>query len=523
MSRTKPEKREGGAARRRNLTFALLGLLALLLVVPKVVSHALFTTTSRNTGSVGAALDWTPPTVALTNPGDAIRGSVTLAATASDAETGVANVVIMYAPSASTTWTTICTDTTAPYSCALNTATLPEDYFDLRAVATDNSGYSAESLIEGVLVDNTAPTGSLNAIASPMAGVVTLGATATDAGSGVASVTIQRAPTGGTTFTTICTDIDLPYSCRFDTTQVPDGFYDFRAIVTDAAGNTTTTAKVTNRAVLNTGVSTVSVDDPGSYLRGTASLAANANATLGVASVKLQYQKTDTTTWVDICTDTTSPYGCSWNTASVVDGTYSFRALMTDAAGTVTTSATVGPAQVDNTVVRGYDVQTASGGSLGKISTGDAITLTYSRSIKLTSILAGWDGTARAVQVRVRDGVGLGLTGTDDTADVWTTTAFNTAINLGSVDLKGNFLKNNKTVAFNATMTSATTTVNGISATTITLTLGTQSSGNASSLRTSTTPASMVWSPSALATDTIGNPVSTAPVTESGATKDRDF
>ena len=57
-------------------------------------------------------------------------------------------------------------------------------------------------------------------------------------------------------------------------------------------------------------------------------------------------------------------------------------------------------------------------------------------------------------------------------------------------------------------------------ATVVTITLG--STTNSSSLRTVTTAATMVWTPSASATDLNKVPSSTAPVSELG-TLDRDF
>src|SRR5262249_36984538 len=156
------------------------------------------------------------------------------------------------------------------------------------------------------------------------------------------------------------------------------------AVVTDVAGNTTVANTIKNRVVSNV-VESVSVNNPGAYLRGTATITGNANATVGVASVKIQREVAGSTTWVDLCTDTTSPYNCTWDTTTVADGAYSFRAILTDTLGVTTTSATVGATQVDNTVVRGADVQATSGGSPGKLSAGDVITLTYSTTMRASS------------------------------------------------------------------------------------------------------------------------------------------
>jgi chitinase len=82
---------------------------------------------------------------------------------------------------------------------------------------------------------------------------VTLNATGTDTGgSGVLNAKIQRAPTGGSTWTDICTDNSSPYSCTWNTTLVTDGGYDLRAVTTDNAGNSTNSSLVVNRVVDNT-------------------------------------------------------------------------------------------------------------------------------------------------------------------------------------------------------------------------------------------------------------------------------
>ena len=58
----------------------------------------------------------------------------------------------------------------------------------------------------------------------------------------------------------------------------------------------------------------------------------------------------------------------------------------------------------------------------------------------------------------MRDGAVLSLSGTDDTLDVLRSGA---AVNLGSVNLKQDYVKAGKTVTLNATMTASTVTTNG--------------------------------------------------------------
>jgi chitinase len=98
------------------------------------------------------------PTVALADPGSPIRGTVTLNATATD-PVGVQSVVFERSPAGSGTWTTICTDTSAAYSCSFNTSSLNGTY-DLRARAIDTLGHPSTSTVAARVIDNTAPVGT---------------------------------------------------------------------------------------------------------------------------------------------------------------------------------------------------------------------------------------------------------------------------------------------------------------------------------------------------------------------------
>jgi hypothetical protein len=174
--------------------------------------------------------------------------------------------------------------------------------------------------------------------------------------------------------------------------------------------------------------------------------------------------------------------------------------------------------RVDNNPIRAYDVQTTNGGSIiGRLDSGDTLTLTYSEQVKLTGILAGWSGSATAVTVRLRDGALSGLGTADDTITVLRN---GSAVNLGSVNLKSNQMPAQATADFAATMTTSTTTVNGVTATRVVLTMGARTSGTTP--QTVSTSAAMIWTPSTLVTDLNGRPVSSAPATEQGIA-DREF
>jgi hypothetical protein len=464
---------------------------------------------TNNSTVTNRRIDNVVPTVSLTDPGANIRGTISLDATASDGG-GILNVKIQRSPAGAGSWTDICTDATSPYSCSTDTSTWGGDaLYDLRAIATDNASRTATSTVTNRRVDNTVPTVTMTDPGSPLYATITLNATASDSGSGVSSVTIQRSPAGAGNWTDVCTDTTSPYSCTGvdTTTWGGDGLYDLRAVTIDVAGNPATSATVTNRRIDNT-APTSSLTDPGSPLRQTVTLNATSTDTggSGVLNVVIQRAPTGTTTWTTICTDATSPYSCSWDTTGVSAGGYDLRAVATDNAGNATNSTTVVNRVVDNVAPTASDIQAANGGAtVGKPETNDTITFTYSEQIAPASILAAWNGSSTAVTVRINN------SGGNDTFEVWN--GANTALlplTGSAVTLNGNYVT--ASAVFAATMVQ--------SGAAITVTLGTLSSG------TPTTAggggAAMSWTPSATATDIAGNPCATTAATESGAA-DKEF
>ncbi len=599
---------------RRTPVIVLLGILVVVLAgrFSSGFSDATFTSSSAASGTVRAASDWTAPAVTTTHPGTPLRGTVTLAASATDAESGIASVTLQYLAPGAATWTTVCTDTSAPYSCAWSTAALADGIYDLRARAVDNAGYTALSdtvrttvannvlvvlndpgdvvrgnvamgatvhnggalpwvvtiqyvpaggsawktlcsglsapfgctwttasfandsfdlravatsgtttvtsaVVSDVLVDNLAPSVAMTDPGSPLSGAVTFAATSTDAGSGVQQVVLQHLRSGTSTWQTLCAVANEPFSCRVATTTLADGTYSFRAVATDVAGNAATSPSVTGRVVDNT-VSSVSVDDPGAHLSGTVTVTAQANSTAGVASVRVQRAATGSSTWTDLCTSTAAPYSCAWDTRTVANGTYDLRAILVDGRGATTTSAVVGARRVDNSALRAVDVQATNGeGTTGRLDAGDTITLTYSESVAPASVTAGWTGTALPVSLRLRDG---NLVGAGNRADVLDVLRNGSAVQLGSVGLRDDYVKARKTATFNATMTASSVSVDGVNRTVVTIVVGTLASGTG--LRTVAAAPTLLWTPSTAARSVGGGACAATPVTESGPA-DRDL
>jgi hypothetical protein len=190
----------------------------------------------------------------------------------------------------------------------------------------------------------------------------------------------------------------------------------------------------------------------------------------------------------------------------LVAGSKVFAITATDVAmnATVQTGFSV---TVDNTAPSAADIQTTnvSGGTNGLAESGDTMIFTFSEPIDPNSIVAGWNGGARTVTVRVNDG-----NPADDNVTIFDSA--NTAqLPLRSVDLgRKDF------VVSNATFTNSTMVMSG---STITLTLGTASGGTPT---TEGNTGGMTWTPSATGTDRAGNACLATARTEAGAA-DKDF
>jgi len=336
------------AARTMRRALLLLVLLAAVVVGLPSFSSASYTSTTSNTATVTASADWTPPTVSVVSPGVAVQGTATITADASDSGLGVADVTIEYGVAGSGTWVTLCTDATAPYSCAWNTTTLADGPFVLRARATDLAGYTTVSDAISTAVANKLSV-VMTDPGDDIRGTVQLSAPAYGTGTLAHTVKIQYRADGALSWKDACTGLTSPYTCAWNSTAVASGDYEFRAQLT--AGSTTVTSEVVTEVTVDNVAPTVSLTDPGTPLSGTRTFTATASdAHSGVDSVELQYAAAGTSTWKSLCVRAEEPWSCRVATADLPNGTYSFRAIATDAAGNATTSAAVANRVVDNTV-----------------------------------------------------------------------------------------------------------------------------------------------------------------------------
>ena len=161
---------------------------------------------------------------------------------------------MQYTTAGGSSWTDICTDCSSPYTCSLDTTTLAEGLYDLRAISSDGLGNaSTPSTRTNRRIDRTGPTFTTFSIspAGTLSGTATLSGTPTDSGGGVASVPLRGRPgreraRGARPAATPARRTRAPSPPP----RLADGSYDFRATATDNNGNATT-APTQTRSVDN--------------------------------------------------------------------------------------------------------------------------------------------------------------------------------------------------------------------------------------------------------------------------------
>jgi Chitobiase/beta-hexosaminidase C-terminal domain/Bacterial Ig domain/Bacterial Ig-like domain (group 3) len=297
------------------------------------------------TSAVRSVVVDNPPAPTLDDPGANVGGLITLSAS-SAADT--AQVVFERSPEGAGAWTTIATDLTAPFAASFDTTAVGDGRYDFRAVATDAGGFGGTSPLRTSRVDNTRPTVSMS---DPPSGAVVggpnvhLGALASDAGSGVASVRFEGRPAGGGAFALLGTDTSAPFDATWDTTSLA-GAYELQAVATDAAGNPQTS--VATLVTVDPTAPSVTLADIRALVRGVVTLSASTQSA-AVSQVVFKRKPSGGDSWADLETDTAAPWSAAFDTRSVADGLYDVRAQALDSAGTVLATHTRENIRVDNT------------------------------------------------------------------------------------------------------------------------------------------------------------------------------
>ena len=233
--------------------------------------------------------------------------------------------------------------------------------------------------------------------------------------------------------------------------------------------------------------------------------AGNAGGDSSTVTVRIYAGSSATGSPVQTLTPTRS--GTSWSTtaSTLTSGTYTAQASQSDVGGN---SGSTAPHTftVDTIAPTATDIAAANGGAnAGRAEAGDVITFTFSEPIDPVTVLAGWNGTSTAVQVKITAGVLA--------PDPFTVldSGGATGVHLGTVQTNGDYVTT--TATFDATM------VRSADHASVVVTLGAKQSGIMAVLAAGAE--NMTWTVDGAVKDLAGNAVTTVSVTESAS--DVDF
>lgn len=300
-------------------------------------SHTLYARAYDLEGNQGSSsvasvtvLDSVSPAVSVTAPpaGSTVAGVVTLTADASD-NVGVTKVEFFRGAGI-----LLGTDTVEPYSLAWDSTSVPGDH-TIYAKASDQAGNVATSAPVPVRVrDIVQPVATITSPANgaSVSGPVLVAASATD------NVGVTRVDffLDGTTL--LASDTSAPWELTWDSATVAAGAHALSAQAYDLEGNSSTLSTV-NLTVLDTTPPSVSITGPanGSTVPKNTNITISAAASddVGVTRVEIYVGSTL------VCTDTASPYTCTWRVPKGAGIGYTLQARAYDARGNMAVSTAV--------------------------------------------------------------------------------------------------------------------------------------------------------------------------------------
>ena len=274
----------------------------------------------------------------------------------------------------------------------------------------------------------------------------------------------------------------------------------FTASKTNSASSFVTASKFPPTVTLTAPANGSFTNDTTPLITGTAD---NATGDSTAVTAKIYSGTSVTGTLVQTKGGTRSGTSYSFSlTTALAQGTYTAVVTQTDTSGNTGTS-NANTFTVDTTAPAATNITGANttGGTAGKIESGDTLTYTYSEAVTPASVWTGWSGVSTAVHIKF-------TSSGNDTITVLTT-ANATSIKLGSVATNADYVTT--TTTFNATIAMSS------DGTSVIVTLGTPSNVSASA----NVGRNMSWTPTASVKDLAGNAASTTAYSETNS--DVDF
>lgn len=298
-----------------------------------------------NKTTTAFVIDSTGPTLSLNDVTSLLQGGSTepVSYTVSDTN-GVANVDLNYSSNSGTSYSSVATNISSPYTWTV--PSLNNSTSILQVIAADSVGNTTIATNSLFTIDSTPPTVSLNNPTSPARGGSTQSLTfsSTDL-NGIASTSLQYS-VDGVTFSEVISNPTSPYSWTLPTDDTSSAR--LRLIATDNAGNTQQVD--TTPFIIDSTGPTLTINDIAEVLQGGSSrnLTYTYSDANGVSTWTLAFAS-DGVNFVNIVSDVASPY--SWTVDSVDTSSAKIRISATDSVGN-TNTATNNAFTIDSTAAQ---------------------------------------------------------------------------------------------------------------------------------------------------------------------------
>jgi hypothetical protein len=222
-----------------------------------------------------------------------------------------------------------------------------------------------------------------------------------------------------------------PWATSWDTTAVGNGAHAIVARATDGAGNTASSAAISvtvNNGGVTTPPPTVAVVSPanGASVSGAVSISASASSSAGISHVDFLVDG------AQVGTSSSAPYGLSWSSTTVPNGSHAISARAVDSTGQSATSATVN-VNVSNTVTSPPPVAHITAPAAGAtVSRTVSVTATATSSIGIARVEVSVDGALASTSTSAPYSFSWDTTGVANGSHTLTASAFDTAGASGS-------------------------------------------------------------------------------------------
>jgi hypothetical protein len=277
-------------------------------------------------GMISSA-DTTPPTVSISAPSSSatVAGTVSVLGTATD-NVGVTKIELDVDGAA------VATATSSPFSFSWNSTTVSNGSHSITVKAFDAASNIGSALVTINVNNVVATTPPSVSIAEPLAsttvsGTVPVQGSATDS-SGVAKIELDVDGAA------VATATSSPFSFSWNSASKTNGSHTLTVKAFDAAnnmGSASVTVSVNNAPAqtADTTAPVVAITSPagGATVSRNISIVVSAKDNVGVTRVAIYLDN------VQLCSDTSAPYTCSWNTRKASAGSHTITATAWDAAG----------------------------------------------------------------------------------------------------------------------------------------------------------------------------------------------